>query len=168
MVIVKDKDGNIIEVSKNDSRYKNGELLHLTTGMVTVKDKDGNTMQVSKDDTRYISGELVGIRHGTICVYDINTKKQHTVEFQNFDDTKFFRIKKNTKMCKDTNNNIIYLYKDSIKIKKNDVMVANLATNGKDKFLVFSDDIRIISGELEFIKRKKYEKKVDKQNEVLY
>jgi hypothetical protein len=65
-IIVRDKDGNNMRVSKNDDRLKTGELVGVNTGFVTVKDKDGNSMRVSKDDLRFISGELKSINCGKI------------------------------------------------------------------------------------------------------
>jgi len=58
-VIVKDKDNNILMISKNDPRYLSGELISNLKNKVSVKDKDGNKLQVSKDDLRYLSGELI-------------------------------------------------------------------------------------------------------------
>lgn len=70
VAIVKDKDGKIFSVSKNDPRYLSGELTGILKGRVTVRDKDGNTMSVFKTDPRYISGELVSVHKGLVTVKD--------------------------------------------------------------------------------------------------
>jgi len=66
-VTVRDSDGNISLVDKNDPLYLSGKLLHICIGKVPVKDTLGNTFQVDTDDPRYIAGELVHIRKGTIA-----------------------------------------------------------------------------------------------------
>lgn len=57
-VVVKDKEGNIFSVDKNDPRYLSGELVGTTKGKMPVKDKDGNGFLVDVDDPRFLSGEL--------------------------------------------------------------------------------------------------------------
>ena len=64
MVVVKDKDGNVLKVPKDDPRYLSGQLVSVNEGIVTVKDKDGKCFEVSKDDPRYLSGQLVGVNKG--------------------------------------------------------------------------------------------------------
>ena len=58
MVVVRDKDGNIFQVSIDDERYKSGDLVPIANGYVSVVDKEGNNMKVSINDPRYLSGEL--------------------------------------------------------------------------------------------------------------
>lgn len=60
---VKDKDGNIIKISKEDFD-KSSEYESIHKGMVVVKDKDGNNFLINKDDPRYLSGELVHVTKG--------------------------------------------------------------------------------------------------------
>ena len=57
-ICVKDADGNVFRVDKNDPRYSSGQLIHITKRMVPVRDKGGNTFNVAIDDPRYISGQL--------------------------------------------------------------------------------------------------------------
>ena len=71
-VPVKDKNGKITIVSKNNKRYINGDLVHHTKGQITVKDKYGNYFNVDKNNPRYLSGELVGNQKGKITVKDKN------------------------------------------------------------------------------------------------
>jgi len=69
-IAIKDKDGNMFRVHKNDPRYLSGDLVGVTTGFINVKDKDGNTFQVDIDDSRYLSGELVGVTTGLFMMKD--------------------------------------------------------------------------------------------------
>ena len=71
-VIVKDKNGNLISIHKNDPRYLSGELISMNKNIVVVKDKDGNIFRVDKNDPRYLSGELVSASKGKIAVIDEN------------------------------------------------------------------------------------------------
>jgi hypothetical protein len=73
-IIVKDREGNMYSVTKNDPRYISGELVHNTTGLITVKDKHGNMYSVTKDDPRYLNGELVHNTTGLVTVKDKNGK----------------------------------------------------------------------------------------------
>lgn len=68
--VVKDEQGVVFQVSINDPRYLNGELVGIANGFVTVKDVDGNTSRVSVNDPRYLSGELVHHTKDTISVKD--------------------------------------------------------------------------------------------------
>lgn len=65
-ICVKDKQGNIFRVDKNDSRYLSGELVQITRGSVVVKDKFGNVFRIDKNDERYITGQFVSINRGQI------------------------------------------------------------------------------------------------------
>lgn len=57
-VKVRDKDGNIFVVKRDDPRYLSGELVYFSKGMINVIDKYGNKLWVKCDDPRYLSGEL--------------------------------------------------------------------------------------------------------------
>ena len=61
--MVKNKNGDTFQVPKDDKRYLNGELVHITKNTVTVKDKNNNTFQVPKDDERYLNDELESIEY---------------------------------------------------------------------------------------------------------
>ena len=69
-VTVKDKNGNMFNVSVDDPRYLSGELISRVTGTLKVKDKEGNIYTVDNDDPRYLSGELVYIATDKIVVKD--------------------------------------------------------------------------------------------------
>lgn len=64
MVPVKDSEGNIMLVSKHDTRYLNGDLINVNARMVTVKDSLGHIMQVSTDDPSYLNGDLIPVSKG--------------------------------------------------------------------------------------------------------
>ena len=69
-VVVKDKNGNIFSVLKNDPRIKNGELVGITYGETTITDKNGNKIKVPKGDPRFKSGEICGYRKNMVTVKD--------------------------------------------------------------------------------------------------
>jgi hypothetical protein len=147
MMAAKDIDGNIYRVSVNDERLKTGELVGVAVGMMAAKDIDGNTYFVSVNDERLKTGELVSVNAGMIQVYD-NNDKRHSINKDDYDPDVFYRIPNDHKRCKDTDGNIVILYKDHKKIKNNEVQVAKPAVSGKDTYLVFPDDPRLETGEL--------------------
>lgn len=55
---------SVMQVGKDDERYKSGELVSIVKGMVNVRDDDGNTFKVPTTDERYLSGELVSANKG--------------------------------------------------------------------------------------------------------
>lgn len=57
-VKVRDNDGNIFVVKRDDPRYLSGELVYFSKGMINVIDKCGNKLWVKRDDPKYLSGEL--------------------------------------------------------------------------------------------------------------
>ncbi len=64
LVTVKDSNGNIMDVSIDDPRYKSGELISINSGLVIVRDKYGQCFKVSSTDPRYLSGELTIVSKG--------------------------------------------------------------------------------------------------------
>lgn len=64
IVPVKDKNGNIFMINKNDIKILNGELNSVNKGMTIVKDKNNNKFWVNIDDPRFKTGEIFGIRKG--------------------------------------------------------------------------------------------------------
>jgi len=74
-ISVKDKNGNMLMVHKNDERYLSGELVGVVKNKVVVKDKNNNKIQVDINDPRYISGELKHINNNKIIVKDKNNNK---------------------------------------------------------------------------------------------
>ena len=55
-------------VSKNDSKYIDGNYISINKGKVVVHDKCGKRFQVDVNDERYLSGELVSINKGKVVV----------------------------------------------------------------------------------------------------
>jgi len=69
-VVVKDQQGNVFMVNKNDPRYLSGELKYIKTDTVPVRDKFGNTFSVSKKDNRFLSGDLQSLLKNKVCIFD--------------------------------------------------------------------------------------------------
>ena len=51
-------DDKRVYISKDDPRFKTGELIPYCRGRVAAIDKDGNSFYVKLDDPKYLSGEL--------------------------------------------------------------------------------------------------------------
>jgi len=71
-VVVKEHNSETFSVDKNDERYLNGELVHITTGKTTVRAVDGSVYSVSVDDERYLSGEFTPISYNLVTVKNGN------------------------------------------------------------------------------------------------
>jgi hypothetical protein len=69
-VVAKDKNGDIIKVSKDDPRFNTKELVGQTYGKAVVKNSVGEVLQVDINDPRIASGELVGITKGYCTMKD--------------------------------------------------------------------------------------------------
>ena len=153
----KDENGNIFTLYITHSWIKNNK--------VTVANfaSDGlDTYLVFPDDPRIVNGSLKFIeKKKKIFVYDPNDKRHkinedaYQTSFRNF-----YKLPINTKKCKDKNGNILYLHNNHASIKKNLVIVAYYATDGKDTYLVFKDDPRIVNGSLKFIEGNKTSKTI--------
>ncbi len=70
MAVVRDKDGNIFQVSIDDERYLSGELNGVNKNYVVIRDKSGTIFRVDINDERYKSGDLVHIANGYVSVVD--------------------------------------------------------------------------------------------------
>ena len=73
-VIVKDSQGNILKVKKNNKDYLNGNLVSIQKGKVLCKDDKSNFYWVNCEDKRYQNGTLKPINKGLILVKDTNDK----------------------------------------------------------------------------------------------
>jgi hypothetical protein len=69
-IVVRDKEGNMIRVRRDDPRYLSGELVSVNKDSLTVRDKEGNMIRVRRDDPRYLSGELVSVNKDSLTVRD--------------------------------------------------------------------------------------------------
>lgn len=66
-ILVKDKDGNIYKVYKDDKRI-NKTLFSINKGKVCCKDKDGNILYINKEE--FEKGPYVGIMKNKVTVKD--------------------------------------------------------------------------------------------------
>lgn len=73
-VIVKDKNGKILKVDREDERYKSGEVISVLKNKMLCRDNSNNFFLIRKNDERYLNGELVPINKGLILVKDITGK----------------------------------------------------------------------------------------------
>lgn len=88
-VSVVDSNGDTLQVSKDDPRYLNGELVHVNKGKITVRDSNGNVFHVLKDDPRFVSGELVHATKGlSLTCPHCNKTGGHTMKRWHFDNCK--------------------------------------------------------------------------------
>lgn len=151
-VTVKNLDGKIILVSKDDPRYLSGELKFMHCGKVTVSNGD-KIIMVDVNDPRYLSGELKFIHYGKVQVNDGNKKIS-----VNKDDPRYLsgELKSSTKgtvLVTDKNGNKMrvsindprYISGELKFIATNKVSVKD--NNGKC-FYVDRNDPRYLSGEL--------------------
>jgi hypothetical protein len=65
-VTVKDKQGNILVVSKDDPRYKSKELVSIHQDIAYGRDKNGNMVKTTTGDERFKTGELMGNNRGKV------------------------------------------------------------------------------------------------------
>jgi IS1 family transposase len=162
----KDNNGNIFALRYSNIRITNGEVI---VAELATDEKD--TYLVFPDDPRIINGILKFVKRkakkGKIHVYD-NNDKRHLINNYEFDNKKFYRIPKDHKKCKTYNDCILFLFHSSPKVKKGQVKVAELATDGSDVYLVFPDDPRIINNTLKFIKKNKKKIWVYDDNDKLH
>lgn len=71
---VKDKNGKVYQITKDDERILNGSLVGVTKGYVTAKDLNGNTTFISVSDERYLNGEFVPLHKNNVRVIDNKEK----------------------------------------------------------------------------------------------
>jgi hypothetical protein len=95
-----------------------------------------------------------------ISVYAKYSGKLHYMNSDEYDPDsgEFYKRPKAHKRCKESDGNILILRYDNRKIKNGEVLVAESAVSGKDTYLVFPDDPRILDGTLQFKIRKKTKK----------
>lgn len=71
---VKDENGKVYQIPKDDERILNGSLVGVTKGYVTAKDLNGNTTFISVSDERYLNGEFVPLHKNNVRVIDNKEK----------------------------------------------------------------------------------------------
>ena len=148
-------------VSKNDSKYIDGNYISINKGKVVVHDKCGKRFQVDVNDERYLSGELVSINKGKVAVKDYDG----VTYYLDKDDDKIKHM--NLKPChigkvvvKDKEGNKFHVCYDDldflngnfISINKHKILVKDKEGN---KFQVDVNDERYLSGELVSINKGK-------------
>ncbi len=172
-VVVKDKDGNTMQVSVDDLRYLSGELFSIHKGMVPVKDKEGITKYVSINDVNYTSGILV---HNTKNKCVVKDKDGNTMQVS-VDDPRYLSgelvgIAKNKVIVKDKEGNIIqvslddprYLSGELFSIHKGMVVVKNI--HG-ERFYVSNKDPKYLSGELVSISKGRRHNHKNKRKRII-
>jgi len=157
-VVVKDKQGNTFQVSNDDERYLNGELVGITTGNVTVKDKQGNTFKVPIDDKRYLNGELIHITKNTVTVKDKDGNGFRVpIDDKRYINGDLVAFGKGRVNVKDKDGNTFQVSKDDKRYLNGELIpiitgVTSGKVNIKDKygntFQVSKDDERYLNGEL--------------------
>jgi hypothetical protein len=141
----KDDDGNIFTLYMTNSRIVNNKVL-----VASFATNGSETFLVFPDDPRILNGTLKFVKNKKkIHIYD-NNDKRHIINEDDYDPDKFFRLPDRHKKCKDSDGNIFTMSKNHKKIKNGEVSVAQYATDGKDFYLVFEDDPRILNGTLQF------------------
>ena len=85
-IVVKDKEGKIFKIDKNDSRYTSSELIGVNKGikfknvesfknLIQAKNPiTGEKFRIKKDDPRWLSGELVGTNKGKVVSQETKEK----------------------------------------------------------------------------------------------
>ena len=158
--VVRDKDGNIMSVSVDDSRIGHS-LFCINTGRAVYYDKvHDKFIKVSVDDPRIKSGELIGIAAGTCKMRDIKSGKVLSVAVDDprIKSGELVSVVKNTATVKDKYGNKYRVPVDDPRIKSGELVscTTNLTTvRDKDgnTMSVPVDDPRIKSGELVNINR---------------
>jgi len=152
-VVVKDKEGNILKVSSDDQKFKNGEFVGINKGMTTVIDTAGNTFLVSINDHRFLSGELTGIAKNKTIVKDKegNIFQVHIDEYRK--NKEYLHINKGMMAAKDSDGNIHHVSVNDIRLKTGEFSsIMSGKTIVKDNFgnifLTTTDDIRFKTGEI--------------------
>lgn len=102
-------------VSKNDSKYIDGNYISINKGKVVVHDKCGKRFQVDVNDERYLSGELVSINKGKVAVkdkegnkfqVDVNDERYLSGELVSV--IKGYKINKKKINIYDSNDNLVF------------------------------------------------------------
>ena len=144
-VVVKDDNGHILQISKDDPRYLSGELRSIACDTVSVKDVNGNMYRISKDDPRYLSGELKGVISGYKTYLDEtgkirrgNTNTQTNLKFATYINDKNNKIYTHSDDPRVLSGEYKLFFKDKVPVKDRTGNV----------IFVSKDDPRYLSGEL--------------------
>lgn len=123
MASTKDKDGNIIYVTKDDPRYVNGELVHINTNRASVMDNMGNRFKVNIDDPRLKTGELVGVTAGRTNYKDSNGNTVCTSKYDpRVASGELTHFATNRVSAKDKGGNTLSIMKDDARLKTGELV----------------------------------------------
>ena len=151
---VKDIDGNTMQVSVDDPRYKSGELKHINDGMVTVRDATGKIVKITEQEYHDNSDDYVGIAKGFVPVKDKLGNTYHVAK----DDPRLlsgelFHPFTGLVVVKDSEGKTFSVSKDDPRFISGELRgsmadtVTVVDVNG-NKLRVSKDDPRYVSGEL--------------------
>jgi len=140
---VKDKDGKVYRVNKNDPRYLNGELVGINKNMVIVIDKNNKKFKVSKNDPRYLCGELVGHTRSQKCKETTKILFKNNVAVVDDHGNKYYVSKTDERYL---NGELKHIFQDKISVKDKDGKV----------YRVNKNDPRYLNGELVGVNKNKH------------
>lgn len=153
-VIVKDSEGNIFTVLKDDERYLNGELVGYSKNKTVFIDTiTGKKIQADVNDPRVLSGELVGHTHNYSTYRDKNGSSVYT----HIDDPRVLSgelvgYTKGLTVYKDKDGNIFHTSNDDPRVLSGELISVNdgkLTVRDKhgNTLMISKDDPRVLSGE---------------------
>ena len=152
-------DGKCVLVSKNDPRFLDGLIIHISSGKTTVKDSTGNIFRVSTSDPRFISGELKSTMKGTIPVEFEGRRFRVAKDDPRYLSGEYQAISKGQVMVRDRMGHTFRVAKDDPRYLSGELIHINkgkfLAKDrtGK-KYSIYKDDPRYLSGELIHFRKK--------------
>lgn len=106
-----DKDGNSFFISRDDIRYKNGELFGTTKGTMFVRDSNNVFHRVPKDDERILNGYYTN-KGFTVFKDENNNTYYVSVDDQRRINGELFGTLKNKVIVKDKNGNVFAVDKN--------------------------------------------------------
>lgn len=135
---VKDNDGNIYQLPKDNEKIQNGELVGVTKGFIVVKNLEGDTKFVSVNDEKYKSGELVPYASGMVRVFDKNRRCFMTsVNNEKILNGELITWSHNRILSKDKNGKCFFVEKNDERLKNGELIPfwkgKNLSTERKEK-----------------------------------
>ena len=156
-ISVKNKFGNTMQVSVDDERYLNGDLISVNSGKITVMDKNGVTMQVSIDDERYLNGDLKHTSSGKITVVDKNgNTMQVSKDDERFLNGDLIGVNSGKISVMDKNGNTMQVSKDDERYLNGELQhicsgkISVMDKNGVT-MQVSKDDERYLNGDLKHV-----------------
>ena len=103
LATVKDKEGNVFDVSVDDERYLSGELVGVAKGKIAIKDKNGNMFLVEKNNEKYLNGEYVSVNKNKTHMKDVDGNIFYVdVDDKRILDGELFGLSKGKKHTKET------------------------------------------------------------------